>query len=360
MNSSIVSSRAGALTPYVAGEQPQNRKYIKLNTNESPYPPPPSVSAQLRDYDTEGLRLYPDPQFTAPRRVLAERYSLDPEEVFFGNGSDEILSFAFFAFFDPDNGPVLFPEHTYSFYPVYCTFYGLSSRRLPLRKDFSINLDDYLDVQEHAGVIIANPNAPTGISIDRRTIESFLRSYRSDRICIIDEAYVDFGAESCTPLIRDFPNLLLVHTFSKSRCLAGLRVGFALGDRELIRTLFTVKDSFNSYPLNRMTQDIACTVLQEEDYFREIRGRIIETRGNLTRRLTEAGWEVLPSGANFIFARLPGLEGEEIYRRLKAEGILVRHFSHRGIEDFIRITIGTDEDMETFFTTLQSLGFIRR
>ncbi len=360
MNSDIISPRARALTPYTPGEQPQNRKYIKLNTNENPYPPAPSAAELLNSYSAESLRLYPDPQFRDLRTALADWYGLDPGEVFPGNGSDEILSFAFYSFFNPDNGPVLFPQHTYSFYPVYCTFYGLPYRRIPLRDDFSVHLEDYLDAGPHAGMVIANPNAPTGMSLDRSELEAFLEKYGRDRICIIDEAYVDFGSESCAELVREYSNLLVVHTFSKSRSLAGLRVGFALGNPQLIEVLFTVKNSFNSYPLNRLSQDIAVAALQDRQYFDEIRQRIIATRNSVSRRLTAMGWTVLPSKANFIFARLPGLDGEQIYSRLKENGILVRHFKHPGIEDYVRITIGTDGEMDRFIEMLRALDFIRR
>jgi len=360
MNADISSPRARALTPYTPGEQPRNRDYIKLNTNENPYPPSPRAAEALRTARYDALRLYPDPLFAGLRKKIADWYSLKPEEVFAGNGSDEILSFAFYAFFNPGNGPVLFPEHTYSFYPVYCTFYELPFRKVPLRPDFSIDLSEYLEIESHAGVIFSNPNAPTGIALERNYIESFLDRYSPERICIIDEAYVDFGAESCAELIRRYPNLLVVHTFSKSRSLAGLRTGFALGKPDLIRTLFAVKDSFNSYPLDRLSQDIAAAVLEDRDYFEQTRQRIITTRRETSRQLNEIGWQVLPSSANFIFACLPGTGGNEIYLRLKEKGILVRHFRHRGIENFIRITIGTDDDMGTFIRTLRALGFSRR
>lgn len=360
MNPEIVSPRARALTPYTPGEQPQNRKYIKLNTNENPYPPAPAAAELLSRYSAESLRLYPDPRFGELRAALAAWYGLDPEEVFLGNGSDEILSFAFYSFFDPAHGPVLFPQHTYSFYPVFCTFYDLPFRRIPLRDDFSVELEDYLDVRSHAGMVIANPNAPTGMSLDRIELEAFLKRYRQDRICIIDEAYVDFGGESCAELIREYSNLLVVHTFSKSRSLAGLRVGFALGNPQLIETLFTVKDSFNSYPLNRLSQEIAVAALQDRSYFDDIRRRIMTTRSSVSSRMSAMGWTVLPSRANFIFASLPGVEGERIYTRLKENGILVRHFKHPGIEEYVRITIGTDGEMDRFIEMLQSLDFVRR
>jgi len=360
MISVLVSSRAASLTPYTPGEQPRNREYIKLNTNENPYPPAPAAAKVIADYKADDLRLYPDPQFRHLREAIAGSYNLKPEEVFAGNGSDEILSFAFYAFFDSSRGPVLFPEHTYSFYPVYCGFYELPFQILPLRSDFSIDLSSYLGIENHTGMVFPNPNAPTGIGIDPKDIRSFLDRYRSDRICIIDEAYIDFGGRSCAGLIREYDNLLLIHTLSKSRSLAGLRVGYALGNPDLIQTLFTVKDSFNSYPINRLSHDIAVTAMKDRDYSSKTQQKIIATRDSTVKTLTGLGWEVLPSMANFIFARLPGISGEQIYLSLKERGILVRHFNHPGISDFIRITIGTESDMEIFIHTLKDLRLSRR
>ncbi len=355
MNPSLVSARARALTPYTPGEQPQDKKYIKLNTNENPYPPAPGVQKLLRDYDAGMLRLYPDPSSTRLREEIAAHYQLRSEEVFTGNGSDEVLSFIFYAFFDPENGPVLFPAHTYSFYPVYCTYYGLEYNRVPMEKDFSIQVKDFNDYKSFAGVIFPNPNAPTGIALSRNQIAEFLHSARTDRVYVIDEAYVDFGAETCSSLIRDFPNLIVVHTFSKSRSLAGVRLGFALGNPELIQTLFTVKDSFNSYPLNRLSQELAMRALEDNEYFLDVRDRVISTRSYTVDTLQERGWRVLPSKANFIFTSAPGIDGLTIYNDLKQRGILVRYFNHDGITDFIRITIGTEEQMDTLISTLDAL-----
>ncbi|MFW6208019.1 MAG: pyridoxal phosphate-dependent aminotransferase, partial [Spirochaetota bacterium] len=275
MKSPLVSARAKALTPYTPGEQPQDKQYIKLNTNENPYPPAPGVRTLLQDYRAEELRLYPDPQSLRLRQAIAQRYQLSPEEVFTGNGSDEVLAFIFYAFFDADNGPVLFPAHTYSFYPVYCTYYGLEYQKIPMNRDFSVSLEGFREHRQYAGVIFPNPNAPTGIALTRGQIADFLQSSREDRVYVIDEAYVDFGGESCSSLVREFPNLVVVHTFSKSRSLAGLRLGFALGNPELIKTIFTVKDSFNSYPLNRLSQELAIRALKDEAYFQQIRDQIV-------------------------------------------------------------------------------------
>ncbi len=355
MNPSLVSSKARALTPYTPGEQPQDKSYIKLNTNENPYPPPPGVQELLRDYNADMLRLYPDPTSKRLREEIARHYNVDIQEVFTGNGSDEVLSFVFYAFFDPKNGPVLFPTHTYSFYPVYCTYYGLESLKIPMEEDFSINLDSFNRIEEFSGAIFPNPNAPTGIALSRDQIFDFLRSVRKDRVYVIDEAYVDFGAETCSTLIKDFPNVVVVHTLSKSRSLAGLRLGFALGNPDLIKTLFTVKDSFNSYPLSRLSQELAIKALEDEDYFSGMREKVISTREKTVHKLTERGWTVLPSKANFVFASAPSLSGHKIYTDLKQKGILVRFFNHDGIKEYVRITIGTEEQMDTFISTLDAL-----
>ncbi|MDZ7795163.1 MAG: histidinol-phosphate transaminase [Spirochaetia bacterium] len=355
MNPALVSARAHGLTPYTPGEQPQDKTYIKLNTNENPYPPAPAVQSQLREYSAEELRLYPDPSSTQLRESLAEHYQLTAEEVFVGNGSDEVLSFAFYAFFDPHNGPVLFPAYTYSFYPVYCTYYGLEYRKIPMGEDFSVQLSGFSEQDAFSGVIFPNPNAPTGIALSRDQIAAFLRSVRRDRVYVIDEAYVDFGADSCSALVREFPNLLVVHTFSKGRSLAGLRLGFALGNPDLIATLFTVKDSFNSYPLNRLSQQLALRALEDKSYYEKMQKRVIETREKTAARLRTRGWYVLPSSANFIFASAPGIDGHTLYSDLKQRGILVRHFNHSGIKKFVRITIGTDEQMDSLVAGLDAL-----
>jgi len=356
MNTELISSRVGKLTPYTPGEQPQHRNYIKLNTNENPYPPAPAVIAGCAAYPAEDLRLYPDPASTELREKIAHWYGRSPEEVFVGNGSDEVLSFAFYGFFDPAHGPVLFPEHTYSFYPVYCSYYGLESRRIALTPDFSVDFRPYLEKKEYAGTALPNPNAPTGIAISRKEIRDFLEKSRGDRVMILDEAYVDFGAESCSSLVDRYPNLLVVHTFSKSRSLAGIRIGFALGDPGLIRTLETVKDSFNSYPLDRLSQRLAVLALEDREYFEASLERIVSTRESTAREMRRLGWQVLPSGANFLFARLPGTDGEKLYAFLKNEGILVRHFKQEGISDFLRISIGTEEEMGVFLEKIRNTG----
>lgn len=354
MKRELISSRAKRLNPYTPGEQPRNRSFIKLNTNENPYPPAPGVATALAAYPAEDLRLYPDPASLELREKIGEAFGVDREEVFVGNGSDEVLSFAFYSFFDPQNGPVLFPEFTYSFYPVYCSYYGLEYEKIALAPDFSVDFRPYLESANHAGIALPNPNAPTGTALSREKIENFLESMRKDRVMVLDEAYVDFGAESCSSLIRKYPNLLVIQTFSKSRSLAGIRVGFAFGAPDLIRTLDAVKDSFNSYPLDRLSQNLAIRAVEDADYFENTRSRIIETREMTVGELEKLGWDVLPSKANFIFTRLPGTEGEKIYRILREEGILVRHFPQEGIRDFLRISIGTREEMEKLLEKIRN------
>jgi histidinol-phosphate aminotransferase len=354
----IISRRAGNLSPYVPGEQPgQPGLYIKLNTNESPFPPSPEVENALKTYRWEDLRLYPDSSSHSLRQCIAHHYNLKEEQVFAGNGSDEVLSFAWYAFFDPANGPLLFPQHTYSFYPVYSDFYEQSYRRIPLAEDYGIDIDAFIEAMSdsYAGVIFPNPNAPTGMALPLEKIERVLEASRGERLVIVDEAYVDFGCDSCISLIDRYPNLLVIHTCSKSRSLAGLRVGYALGNSDLIETLTAVKDSFNSYPLDRLSQKIAEIAIQDEAYYSRVREKTMEIRDWFSASISRDGWQVLPSRANFIFARLPGTPGADVYRDLKNRGFLVRHFSIPGIEDFLRITIGTDKDMEKLYCLLKEL-----
>ncbi len=350
----MLSSRMTKLTPYVPGEQPRDRLYIKLNTNENPYPPSPRIETFLKSFEIENLRLYSDPLSGDLRRRIAERYGVTEAEVFVGNGSDEALSFCFYAFFDSESGPLIFPEFTYSFYPVYCDFYQIAYERVPLDGEFGVDLDALLE-KPSCGLIFANPNAPTGhcLSLDR--IRSLLEHYPAGRVVIIDEAYIDFGGESAVELIRSFPNLVIVQTFSKSMCLAGLRLGFVIAGAPLIEALFTVKDSFNSYPTDILSQKIGEIAVADTTYYKTITRKIIETRDRFSAQAEELGWRVLPSKANFVFTSRPGVKGEAVYRLLKERGILVRHFNVEGIEDFVRITIGKPEDMNRLLREMQKV-----
>ncbi len=348
MEGTMISERLRRLTPYTAGEQPRGNGFIKLNTNENPYPPAPAVSAALESFDPGRLRLYPDPACTELREAVAESLGLSPENVFAGNGSDEVLSFAFYAFFDGARGPLLMPQFTYSFYPVYCDFYGIPYRRLPLRPDFSLDLSAYLESGEACGIAFANPNAPTGVAASRSEIERLLARAPADRVILVDEAYVDYGGESVVPLIREHENLLVVYTFSKSKALAGMRLGFAYGSRALVDALFAVKDSFNSYPIDTLAQAVGAAAARAGDYYAEVTRRVVATRRAFSDALLERGATVLPSSANFVFASFPGLSGRTVYGRLKERGILVRHFEIPGISDFVRISMGTEEQMGVF------------
>ncbi len=342
------------LTPYTPGEQPREMKYIKLNTNENPFPPSDRVIDFLKNVDPEKLRLYPDPASLNLRKAIAAYYGLKAENIFAGNGSDEVLSFCFYAFFESGRGPLLFPVHTYSFYPVYCSYYGIEFERIPLNEDFSVNPDLYLQKHNYTGIIIPNPNAPTGMALTSKELDRFLSGIRKDSVVVIDEAYIDFGGETAVPLLEKYKNLLVVQTFSKSRSLAGSRIGFAMGDRKLIDALATVKDSFNSYPLDYPAQETGRIAIEDRDYFNRTVNEIIETREWLSRSLEDLGWEVLPSKANFIFTRKRGIPGGKVYSQLKEKGVLVRHFNNEGIEDFIRVTIGKRDDMEVFLDLVEN------
>jgi len=348
--SRFFSDKYSLLTPYTPGEQPQQMKYVKLNTNESPFPP----SEKALDYaaaNTRPLNLYSDPECAGLNRLLAEAYGLSPDEVITTNGSDEILNFAFMAFCDA-NTPAVFPDITYGFYPVFAALNGLPYREIPLKEDFSVAPADYYGAK--ATVFIANPNAPTGIALTRGEIEGIIKA-NADNVVVVDEAYVDFGGESCIPLIHKYKNLLVTQTFSKSRSLAGARLGYGIACRELIGDLNTIRYSTNPYNINSMTMATGIGVLLDKPYFDANCGKIIENRAYTVSRLRELGFEVLPSSANFVFARTPKMEGGELYRRLKDKGILVRHFDKTRISDFNRITIGTAEQMDILIDALKML-----
>lgn len=351
----MLTQRIKRLSPYVPGEQPQDRSYIKLNTNENPYPPTPEIGPFLKSFDIERLRLYPDPLFGPLREAISKRFNINSSQVFVGNGSDEVLAFAFYAFFDSVRGKLVFPKFSYSFYPVYCGFYGIEYRKIPLNENFSIEIDDYLGEERSCGIVFPNPNAPTGIVLPLEKITELLERYPEDRVVVIDEAYIDFGGESAVSLIDRFKNLLIIRTFSKSMSLAALRLGFAMGDQDLVSALFAVKDSFNSYPADLIAQKIGEIAISDKEYYRVITEKIVKSRESLSQQLRGLGWNVLPSGANFIFAEKEGLSGETVYNNLKKDGILVRHFNMEGIRNFVRITIGTDEDMEALMKSVRAL-----
>lgn len=339
------------LDPYVPGEQPQDQRYIKLNTNECPYPPSPAALAAIHAAADETLRLYPDPNADALRDAIAGYYAVSRANVFVGNGSDEVLAHVFHSLLKHP-APVLFPDISYSFYPVYANLYGITARTIPLRADFSLHLADY--PLENGGIIFPNPNAPTGRVIGCDAIETLLQA-NTGSVVVVDEAYIDFGGETAIPLTARYSNLLVVQTFSKSRSLAGLRVGFAVGHPDLIAALERVKNSFNSYPLGRMAIAGAAAALGDRDYFSTTCTKIMATRDAAVQKLTELGFSVLPSAANFVFARPPKGNAEALYLALKQRGVLVRHFNKPRIRDYLRITIGTEAEMAEFLRILAVL-----
>jgi histidinol-phosphate aminotransferase len=332
------SSVVHNLSPYVPGEQPKLDGVVKLNTNENPYGPSPRVLAAIASA-TDRLRLYPDPYASCLRETIAARYDVAPEEVFVGNGSDEVLAHTFLGLLKHD-APLLFPDITYSFYPVYCGLYGIRYEEVPLDAAMRVQIAEFR--RPCSAILLPNPNAPTGIGLPREAIEALVAEH-PDQLVVIDEAYVDFGAESAVSLVARHDNLLIVQTLSKSRALAGLRVGFAIGQRPLIEALERVKGSFNSYPLDCLAIAGAVAAIKDDAWFQETRERIIANRESLVRALSELGFEVLPSVANFVFARHRSRSGVHLAAQLRELGVLVRHFQKPRIEDFLRITVGTED-----------------
>ena len=340
--SKFLSKRFEGLVEYVPGEQPRDKKYIKLNTNELPYPPSPLVIERVNAKEVADLRLYSDPECTSLRQRLADFYGFKPSNIFISNGSDEILSFAFMAFCDKNNG-IAFPDISYGFYSVYGNLYGISCEIIPLNSDYTVDCERYYGIGKN--IIIANPNAPTGISIGLPEIEKMLVT-NPDNIVIIDEAYVDFGGVSCVDFVKSYDNLLVVRTFSKSRALAGARLGYAIANEAIIADLNKIKYSTNPYNINRLTLVAGEAAVEDTAYFEDCCRKVIETRARTTDRLHQIGFEVLPSDANFIFARHPLFSGEDYYKKLKAAGILVRYFNKERLTDFVRISIGTPDEMD--------------
>lgn len=349
--SRYLSERFSKLEAYTPGEQPKDQQYIKLNTNESPYPPSPEVFARLSEAEISNLKLYPDPTGRALKEGLAGLYGVEAENVFLSNGSDEILNFAFMAFCDGEHGAI-FPEISYGFYPVYADLYQIPSVQVPLKDDFSIDYKDYCGAGKM--VVIANPNAPTGLSIPVSEIEEILKS-NPDQVVLIDEAYVDFGGDSCVPLTKKYDNLLVSQTFSKSRSMAGARLGFAIGDAKLIEDLEKIKFSTNPYNINRLTMAAGEAAVESNDYYMENAKKIMATRDAASDKLRAIGFTVLPSKTNFIFAKSDVLSGETVYTELKKKGILVRHFGKERIKDYVRISIGTPEQMDILVEKLKEI-----
>lgn len=343
------SDLAKSISPYTAGEQPRDKRYIKLNTNENPYPPSPKVTELLKTFDAADLRLYPDPQTLALKQAIAQVKNVDIENIFTGNGSDEVLSMCFAAFFNKGD-EVAYADITYSFYQVYAAYYGLRSRSIPL-KDYAISPTDYFGL-DCKGIIIANPNAPTGMTLSFDEIRDIV-AQNPDKIVIIDQAYAVFSGVDVTCLIKDCDNLVVVETLSKSHALAGIRCGYALANEQLIKALERIKDSINSYTVNRLSIQIAATALLDTSYYDSTAKKIIATRQRVFEELNSSGIVTLDSGSNFLFVLLDN--AKQIYSALKERGILVRYFDKPGINNFIRVTIGTDSQMDVFLKELKAL-----
>ena len=350
MNKQYWAGRIQNTEPYIPGEQPKDRRYVKLNTNENPYPPSPKVQEALGNVAISDLRLYPDPDCLGLRTALANQNHIAPENVFVGNGSDEILAFCYLAFMD-ETTPAIFPDITYSFYPVYAAFFGNNTRIVPVNADFSIPLEELC--KNDGTVVLTNPNAPTGMAVGLADVEMILKA-NPDHVVILDEAYVDFGAASALPLIEKYDNLLVVQTFSKSRGMAGMRIGYAMGNPVLIKYLNDVKYSFNSYTMDQTTLALGAAAISDRAYFEETVHKVVETREWTKKELAKLGFVFGDSKANFIFASHPEIPAAELFAALREANIIVRYFNKPRIDNYLRITIGTQEDMEMLIKFLKN------
>jgi len=346
--SRFLNNRFTNFDPYIPGEQPTDTQYIKLNTNESPYPPPPGVIEAINKSELSKLNLYPNPDASRLVEKLASFYCVDPKNVIVGNGSDELLAFAFQAFFE---GGVVFPDITYGFYPVYARLYDVPFFEIPLKDDLTIDTGDYFNLGKN--VVLANPNAPTGTTLDINEIEEIAKN-NHDCLVLIDEAYIDFGGVSAIPLTKKYDNLLVIHTYSKARSMAGARLAYAIADELLINDLKIMKYSFNPYNVNRLTQLAGIAALEEDEYYFRNNIEVAKTREYTAQRLKELGFEMTESKANFIFAKHPEIAGEELYLKLKSKGILIRYWDKPRIADYVRISIGTKEQMEKLLEAIES------
>lgn len=389
----MLSARMSNLHPYVPGEQPKDRVYIKLNANENPYPPSPKVIKAVRKAvkaHPEKLGLYPDPDSSELKEAIADMlnksggvllranlekgksngsgarvtpgefdkipFVVTPEMIYAGNGSDEVLSFVFYAFFDSDRKLIL-PEHTYSFYPVYAGFYNIPLKKIPLKSDWSIDKEKMLEAAntENSGIIFANPNAPTSLGLTREEVREMIKRAPKNKVFVVDEAYVDFGGESCIPLLAEFQNLVIVRTTSKSLCGAGQRLGYLVANEELVKAVTTVKNSLNHFPIDYIAQQAGIAACYDPGYYARCAQSVAFERDEFIDFLREKGWSVLDSQTNFIFCKKEGLKGEDAYRKIKEEGILVRHFATPGIDDYLRITVGTHEQMQALREVMEVL-----
>ncbi len=341
------------VVPYVPGEQPKDKNIIKLNTNECPYPPAPKVRELLKNINYSDMRLYPDPEALSLVRSLSKYYNVPEKNIFVGVGSDDVLSMAYLTFFNSDK-PILFPDITYSFYDVWADLYGVPYKQIPLDDEFRFKFEDYYaENNENGGIIITNPNAPVGICEPVSKIEEVVK-HNSDSIVIVDEAYIDFGGESALPLIDKYENVLVVQTFSKSRAMAGMRIGYAFGSEKLIKYMKDVKFSFNSYTMNRPSLELGAAAIEDDEYFKETCGKIIDTRERVKKELAGLGFTFPDSMANFIFAKHDRISGDEIFNALRNAGIYVRHWNKDRISDYLRITIGTDGEMDKLIEFLKN------
>lgn len=345
------SSFVNTLVPYTPGEQPKIANLVKLNTNENPYGPSPRAVAAMQAEVGGDLRLYPDPDSVLLKQAIARYYSVDVANVFVGNGSDEVLAHVFHGLFQQDT-PILFPDITYSFYPVYCGLYNIAFRQIALKTDFAISVDDY--VQPNGGIIFPNPNAPTGVLLPLTDIELLLQR-NTESVVVVDEAYIDFGGDSAVALIKKYPNLLVTQTLSKSRSLAGLRVGLAVGHADLIAGLERIKNSFNSYPLSRIAIAGAAAAFDDVDYFQQTTRQIISNRKHMVDALASLGFDILPSAANFVFARHPQWPGEKLMQALRERAVLVRHFRGTRTDDYLRITVGSEQQNQALLEALSAI-----
>ncbi|MDE6275416.1 MAG: histidinol-phosphate transaminase [Clostridia bacterium] len=339
--------------PYVAGEQPQDKKYVKLNTNENPYPPCKGVDEFVKSFDVDKLKLYPDPQNTALAKAIAKKHGLEVENVFIGNGSDEVLAMCFPTFFDKDGDGVAYADVTYSFYKVWAKVNEIPSVVIPLSDDFKLDVSSFKQAKCQ-GMIICNPNAPTGLIVNRLDLMAIIEA-NPEKIIIIDEAYADFCNCSMANYVRKYPNLLIVRSFSKSYSLAGARCGYAIGDAALINGLKTIKDSYNSYTVNALTEGIAVRALKDTKYFSSCVDKIVATRDSVADELRGLGFEVLQSNANFLFAKHSERPASEIYYQLKKKGVLVRHFNSARVDNYLRITVGSSEEMASLVSALEKI-----
>ncbi len=382
----MLSNRMKNLHPYVPGEQPKDRVYIKLNANENPYPPCKQVEKEVCKFIKKNpmkLTVYPDPDSNELHEAIASMlnktggvlcrakvdgkncepapedkipFIVTPDMIYSGNGSDEVLSFVFYAFFDSDTKLVL-PEFTYSFYPVYAGFYNIPTDIVPMNSDWSLNKEEMLSraKKNNSGLIFANPNAPSGIALTREQVKQMLDTASKDKIFVVDEAYCDFGGESCIPLLKDYKNLVIVRTFSKSLCSAGMRLGYIVADPELVKAVTTVKNSLNHFPIDAIAQVAGKTACLNPRYYAECAKKVVHERTEFQKFLKDNNWDFIPSSTNFVLTKKPGISGQEVYQRIKKEGILVRHFSTPGIEDYVRITIGNEKQMLALKNAMQKI-----